>query len=153
DAGRRLGAAGIRAAKRGDMPATINLLERATSLIEEDGSLRRELLCELAIGYFTGGDSGTAERVLGEAVSSAKEAGDRRLELRAKIEHEWVRLRRESGATADALLASATDAIPVFEGVDDNRSLGRAWLLAGFVEGGRHGRYAAMAQAEQRAHD
>ena len=33
DGGRRLGEAGVRALKRGDMPATVNLLDRATSLL------------------------------------------------------------------------------------------------------------------------
>jgi len=151
DAGHRLGAAGIRAAKRGDIPANVNLLGRATSLIHDDASLRRELLCEFGIGLRSFGDSERAEAVLAEAIDAAYKAGDRRMELRAKIEYEWVRLRQESGASAEALLSAATDAVPIFEGVRDARSLGRAWLLAGFVEGGRRGRYEAMEQAEEQA--
>ena len=57
DAGARLGAAGMRAWKRGDMPATINLLGRATSLLPEDDAWRRELLCELGVAFVAAGDT------------------------------------------------------------------------------------------------
>src|SRR5207253_7142166 len=57
DAGARLGAAGIRAGKRNDIPAAVNLLGRATGLLPEADGVRRELGCEL----------GTAPRAAGDA--------------------------------------------------------------------------------------
>jgi hypothetical protein len=39
---------------------------------------------------------------------------------------------------ADALLELAEAAMPTFEAFRDDRSLGRAWLLAGYVHGGLH---------------
>src|SRR5205823_3210285 len=48
-AGDRLGSAGTRAwRRRGDVSATINLLERATSLIAAEDPRRSALLCTLA---------------------------------------------------------------------------------------------------------
>ncbi|MGH3128893.1 MAG: BTAD domain-containing putative transcriptional regulator, partial [Gaiellaceae bacterium] len=46
DGGQRLGDAGLRAARRGDIPATVSLLSRASSLLPENQALRRELQCE-----------------------------------------------------------------------------------------------------------
>ena len=43
DAGTRLGAAGMRRVGSSDVPATINLLGRATSLLPEEDAWRREL--------------------------------------------------------------------------------------------------------------
>jgi len=153
DGGRRLGDAGIRALKRGDMHATVNLLGRATSLLPTDEPLRRELLCELGIALRTSGDSGSAERVLAEAIQDSLKADDRRLELRGRIEHAYVCLLREPRATAELLLGAVTEGIPIFDAVEDHRSLARAWLLAGFVEGGVHGHHIAWGEAAERALD
>ncbi|HLG07454.1 MAG TPA: BTAD domain-containing putative transcriptional regulator [Gaiellaceae bacterium] len=151
DGGRRLGEAGVRALKRGDTPATINLLGRATSLIPQDASLRRLLLCELGIALRMSGASSAAADVLAAATESSQQAGDRQVELRARIEYEYVRLHIESGRTADALLDAAAAGIPMFETVGDDRSLGRAWLLSGYVRGGRRGDHKAWLIAAERA--
>jgi class 3 adenylate cyclase/predicted ATPase len=151
DAGRRLGAAGVRALKRGDMPATTNLLGRATSLLPEDEPLRRELLCELGIALRTSGDPGRAESVLAMAIRASQETRDRRIELRARIEREYVQLLHEPGTTSDLLLDYATEGVPTFEKVGDDRSLGRAWLLTGFVQGGHLGRHRTWEEAAERA--
>jgi class 3 adenylate cyclase len=151
DGGRRLGAAGIRAWKRNDVHATTNLLGRSTSLLPTGDERRRELLCELGIALRASGDPNSAKRVLAEAIDEARAAKDRRLELRGLIEHAYVRLLHEHGATAGALLDAASDAISIFETVDDQRALGRAWLLAGFVQGGMRGQYVAWEKSARRA--
>lgn len=151
DGGRRLGEAGVRALKRGDMHATTNLLGRATSLLPTEEPIRRELLCELGIAFRTSGDPAAAESVLTKAVLDSQEATDKRIELRARIEREYVRLLHQQGTTADALLENAAEGIPIFETVSDDRSLGRAWLLAGFVQGGHRGNNKAWAEAAKRA--
>ena len=151
DGGRRLGDAGIRAWKRNDVHATTNLLGRATALLPQGEPLRRELLCELGIALRAIGDPAAAEDVLAQAISASRAAGDRRIELRARIEHEYVRLPLTPGMTADALLDATAEGIPIFETMEDNRALGRAWLLAGFVEGARRGRHQAREEAADRA--
>ena len=151
DGGRRLGEAGVRALKRGDMHATTNLLRRATLLLPADEPIRREFLCELGIAFRTSGDPIAAENVLAKAVRDSQKATDKRIELRARIEREYVRLLHEQGTTADALLEATAEGIPLFETVGDDRSLGRAWLLAGFVQGGHLGQHKAWGEAAERA--
>jgi len=151
EAGRRLGAAGTRALRRGDVHAAGNLLERATSLLAVDHALRGELLCELGLVRVAAQDSDGAMTVLTEAIAGATEAGDARIEWRARIELEYIRLRRETQRTADDLLNATAEGIPVFERVSDRRALGRAWLLAGFVHGGHRGDHRTWQQSAERA--
>ncbi len=151
DAGRRLGTAGIRAWKRNDAPATVNLLGRATSLLPPASDLRREFLCELGIGLRAMGDPAAGQATLSTAIQQSHDAGDRRTELRASIEHAYIRLLSKPGATADALLSAAMDAIPTFETLGDWRALGRAWLLAGFVQGGIKCQYGVWQENADRA--
>jgi DNA-binding SARP family transcriptional activator len=145
DGGRRLGEAGVRALKRGDMHATANLLRRATSL-----TVHPDLLSELAIARRALGESADAHRVLSYAITQARNVRDRRGELRARIEQGYVSLLHEVGATAEQLLAAADEGIPLFESVGDHRSLGRAWLLLGFVQGHR-GQHKAWEEAAEGA--
>ena len=152
DAGGRLGAAGIAAWKRGDAPATVNLLGRATGLLPERDSFRLELCCELSLALLTVGDLRHANETLAAAATTAADAGDRRLELRARLELAYLRLFSEEGR-ADELLDAAAQALPVFDGVEDYRSLGRAWLTLSFVHGLMHCRHAAATEAAERAMD
>ena len=150
DGGHRLGEAGIRALKRGDMPATVNLLERATSLLPRAG-LRSRLLAELSIALLASGDAEKAKLVLAEGISGAEQSRDRPSELRGRIELAYIRSDTEPGETTDGLLDIAAEAIPVFESVEDHRSLGRAWLYVGFAEGSVRGRNEARLDAAERA--
>jgi DNA-binding SARP family transcriptional activator len=151
DAGARLGAAGIEAWKRGDVHATVNLLGRATAVLPEKDAYRLELLCELGPALRTGGELARGEETLVEAVETAVADGDRRLELRARLELASVQLVTQEGRTADELLDIAAEAIPVFEAVADDRSLGRAWRFIAYTQGAIRCRYAASAEAAERA--
>jgi DNA-binding SARP family transcriptional activator/tetratricopeptide (TPR) repeat protein len=151
DGGRRLGEAGIRAWKRNDAHATVNLLGRATSLLPRGEPLRRELLCEFGPALRTSGDPDGSVGVLVAALDESRKAGDRRVELRARVEREYVRLLQEPGTTADRLLEAVAAGLPIFETVGDDRSLGRTWLIAGFVHGGHRGQYQAWHEAAERA--
>ncbi len=135
DAGRRLGAAGIEAWKRGETPATVNLLGRATELLPEQDAFRLELLCELGIALRTGGQLSRAEATLVGVAEAAATAGDRRLELRARLELAYVSLFSDPRGSTGDLLDVAAEAVPVFEAVEDDRSLGRAWLALAFAHG------------------
>lgn len=147
-AGERLAAAGIRAWKRADTPATINLLERAAGLLSRQRPEHAEVLCELGIAQRWSGDFGGAEKTLSEAIESAQ---DRRSELRARLEQAHVRLFSESVTNSDELLHIAAEAIPIFEEFGDDRSLGRAWRHVGYVRGGIQGRLADWREAAERA--
>src|SRR5262249_58993052 len=70
-AGARLGAAGIRAWKRGDAAAAINLLGRAVELLPARDTYRLELMCELAGALRTSGAFERAEAVFTEARDEA----------------------------------------------------------------------------------
>jgi DNA-binding SARP family transcriptional activator len=151
DSGRRLGHAGIRAWKRVDIHATTNLLERSTSLLPTDEPVRLEYLCELALALRTFGDAPAAAYVVADVIDSSRKAGNRRLELRARIEGEYLRLLQDPRSTADELLAATREGIPMFESVGDERALGRAWLLDGFVQGGLRANYKTWEESAERA--
>src|SRR5207247_7329750 len=56
EAGQKLGTAGLRAWKRADVAATVNLLGRAVELLPRTEPLRLELLCELGLALRTAGE-------------------------------------------------------------------------------------------------
>ena len=151
DAGRRLGVAGVRALKRGDMSATGTLLERAISLLPPGSEERHELMCELAIGQYSAGDTEAGALTLREALAGAETEGQRRVEQRARVETAYVRLLTEPEGAARALLSIGEKAVPVLEAMEDDRALARCWLLIGYARGGIHGDHAAWEDAELRA--
>src|SRR4029077_5766385 len=92
-----------------------------------------------------------AEDILAGAAETAAAAGDRRLELRARLELARVRLFTDPEGRANEVLDAAAEAIPVFEAVHDDRSLGRAWLAIALVHGPVPLRHAAAAEAAEQA--
>lgn len=153
DAGKRLGSAGMAAWGRNDVPATVGLLERATGLLDVDAPLARELTCELGLALRAGGDAQRATDTLAFAARASASAGDAHIELRARMELSFVRLLEDSEASGHELLQTAQAAIPVFEALNDDRALGRAWLLTGFVQGGRYLHCKAWEESSERALD
>jgi DNA-binding SARP family transcriptional activator len=151
DGGRRLADAGIRALKRGDVPATAHLLSRATSLMHVDEPRRNRLLAELSIVHLASGDADEATRVLTEAITEARRIGDRSSELRAGIELAYVRASTEPGETTDALIEVIEEGVPLFAAVEDHRSEGRALLYLGFARGSIRGLNRDRLEAAERA--
>ena len=152
DAGRRLATAGLRALRRGDMPATISLLGRAVALLPLGDEARHELMCELGIAYMSVGDMDSCNAQFHEAAGSAAAYGQRRVELRAKVEAAYGRLLTEpEGAAAELLAIAEERRSRSFEALEDERSLARAWMLMGYVLGGIRGSHAAWQDAEERA--
>ena len=151
DGGRHLGEAGLRAVKRGDVPAAIALLRRSTSMLLPSVELRGDLLCDLAVVLEASGAYDEAIEILEQAIAASMDAGQRLTEVRARMELEYFRLPRVSGATADALLDVTQEAIPIFEVAGDDRLLGRAWLIAAWVHGGRRGQHKAREVSSERA--
>ena len=150
-AGQHLADAGVRAFKRADTPAAINLFGRAVSLLPVDDPQRTEALCELGIAQRSVGDASAAEATLTEAIESANGAGDRRLELRARIELSYLRLFTDREADPSELLELAREASPLFEELGDERALGRTWRQVGYVHGSMAGRCADWLDASERA--
>src|ERR1700751_6040297 len=79
-AGDLLGAAGMRAAARGDIPATLTLLRRSLALLPPEHNLRVELLYELSTALWFEGDVDAPESMLSESIHAAQSAGDTRRE-------------------------------------------------------------------------
>jgi tetratricopeptide (TPR) repeat protein len=150
-AGGRLGAAGLKAWKRGDAPAAVSLLGRAVDLLQEDDPFRLELMCELGVALRGAGDLRRAESVLATAADRAARGRQRRFEARAQLELENIRLFSDPGGRAARLLEVAVEAVRIFETVADDHGLARAWRLIAFAEGAMRCRYAASAEAAERA--
>src|SRR6266540_1958460 len=89
-AGERLAAAGRRAHIRGDLQATVNLLERAVALLPQGHELGLEV--ELAEALFSAGRLSDAEAVLAKAASDAAARGDTSAELLARLSKARVEL-------------------------------------------------------------
>jgi DNA-binding SARP family transcriptional activator len=142
EGGRRLGRGGIRAWKRADAPAAVNLLSRAVGLLPNAD----EFKCELGTALRASNEMDRAEAVLREAV----EAPEPVTQLRARIELAFVRSLRDPDRVGE-LLDVASGAIPMLETVGDDRALGRAWLCIGYVRGGFYCEYAALEEASVRA--
>jgi tetratricopeptide (TPR) repeat protein len=149
NAGARLGAAGIRAWKRGDATTTISLLERATALLPERDPVRLALRCELGESLMVAGRYAESEAVLTELHRVAAAAGCRNVELRSRLSSLMVRLFLDPTGTGSAyeLLEEATVAIPVLADYGDERALGRAWYYVASIHGPYHGRYADAEEA------
>jgi len=151
EAGRRLGAAGIRAWKRGDATTAADLLRRAVTLLPEREPQRLELACELGGALRTLGAFAASEKVLVEAREAALAAGDRRHAVRAELDRLNTLVSVDESVGTDALLAWALEAVPVFEEHGDDRALGRAWINVATVHGAYRHRFAEAEVAARRA--
>jgi len=146
EAGERLGAAGLDAWRRGDAGTAARLLERAAALLPERSPLRAELLCEVGTALNTMGRRAEAEA----ALATAEDVADARVRPRARLER--TALEAVAGtATPDELIAVAAEAIRVAEALDDRRSLGRAYMLAGWARGGALAQHAEWLELAERA--
>ncbi len=128
EAGRRLGAAGMRALKRVDGRAALDLLTRATALLGDDDSSTLELECFAGIAAKFSGDPALADALLDQVVLKSISAGNARIEHLARIEQAYPRLGHGELSTLD-VLELAERGREIFERVGDDVGLGRAWHL------------------------
>jgi class 3 adenylate cyclase len=130
-ASRLLGAAGLRARSRADAPATINLLERAVSLLPDGDPEAVALLPDLGEAI---ADSGDLARPSG-LYRTAEELGDGATRLRARMRRIMLDVMR--GANMADTVEPLDDLIREAEEVGDGRvlaeAMGRAGVLAGWV--------------------
>jgi class 3 adenylate cyclase/tetratricopeptide (TPR) repeat protein len=126
-AGSLLGEGGQRAFRRGDMPAAVGLLTRATLLLADDDRARLELAPDLGAALSDVGESTKADALLERTIADAEAVGDRRLEARARIVRSTIRMQlRPEGAVEDVARV-AEKAISVFTDVGDEVGLAQAW--------------------------
>ncbi len=147
-----LASAGHRALSRGDVPAAVDLLERALRLQPERSVARLELMPELAAALREAGELSRAEDYLEEALGAARETGNRGVELAALIERAAL-LSLSDPTTSDRLLAEIEAAVPVLEELGDDRALASAWTLIGLRFGLWKGRFSRGEEALEKALD
>jgi tetratricopeptide (TPR) repeat protein len=120
-------------------------------LLPERDSFRLQLLCHLGSALYVSGAISRAEEVQESAIETALAVGDRPRELRARLELAAVRLASDPEGRAAEVIELAETAIPIFETLGDEQSLGRAWRFLADVRGAMHCHYGAGVDATERA--
>jgi predicted ATPase/class 3 adenylate cyclase len=121
-----LGSAGRRAYMRDDMPAAINLLDRAVALHSNQEPAQLELRRELSNALWSVGELARAEALLDGLIDAAQEAGEHREHWHGLLERSG-RLSVTHPEAESELLETAQKAIEVFESLQDDVGLARAW--------------------------
>ncbi|MDX6401808.1 MAG: hypothetical protein QOF27_2414 [Gaiellaceae bacterium] len=132
-AGRLLGHAGHRAYERGDIPAAVTLLTRATDLLPAGDKRRLELLVELGYALHDAGELERAKAVFSGAIEEGEAAGEKALEARGRIGKLFVDVLTGAaafGAPRDALHFE----IAKLEELHDDLGLAEAWIFSGNLE-------------------
>jgi class 3 adenylate cyclase/tetratricopeptide (TPR) repeat protein len=132
-AAERLASAGERAFARGDMPAAVNFLSRATALLPDRHPRRLELLPEVAFALLESGNFEGLMATAGEMEAAAAETGDERLQAHATVIGLWIRVFTNPEGWLPEAEREATRAIDTFGRLGDERGLARAWSLIGLV--------------------
>jgi class 3 adenylate cyclase/tetratricopeptide (TPR) repeat protein len=146
----RLGSAGRRAFARGDMPAAVGLLTRATVLLVDDDRARLELSIDLGAALLEIGELTQADGVLERAIANAQALQNRRLEARAQIVRSRIRMRRRDEGAREHVSRVAENAIEVFNEEGDEAGLAQAWRHLGGVHFMSH-QWAAQTNTLERA--
>jgi class 3 adenylate cyclase/tetratricopeptide (TPR) repeat protein len=125
--GQFLASAGRRAVARGDAPAAVNLLERASALLPEDAPERLELRLELADALHGAGDLQRVGEQLESALAQAEQVGNAGIEALARLELASLRpLADPQSAALDDMQEAAEHAAAVFERIGDDAGLARS---------------------------
>jgi class 3 adenylate cyclase/tetratricopeptide (TPR) repeat protein len=144
-AGHNLATAGIRARRRGDVPAAVKLLSRGTSLLGEDRGPSPETLIEFGSVLVESGDLAHGDAAFAEAMRVAADRGDDLAATRAALERTYVLWQIDPSYDSSRLLEDAGAAIRLFEEVGDH--LGVATALTRVA--GAHWKRCQFADTEQ----
>jgi class 3 adenylate cyclase/tetratricopeptide (TPR) repeat protein len=147
-AAERLAAAGERALARIDIHAAINLLSRATALMERGDPRRVEVVVDLVEALVEGGLVDRAREMLGEAAHDSDALADDRLRAHVLM-GEW-HIRASEGPSELEGEQDGFRAAEVFGKHGDDRGLARAWALVGAARWWA-GRAGAAEEALERA--
>jgi class 3 adenylate cyclase/tetratricopeptide (TPR) repeat protein len=130
-AGRLLGAAGLRAADRADVPAAIKMLTRGAELLPADDERRLELLHHLGYAHFDAGSLERATACFAEAADRANRTGHEVLAGRATVGGHAVSVM--SGAVRSDPLEGIEQQIEILEELNDPMGLAEAFREAAKV--------------------
>jgi tetratricopeptide (TPR) repeat protein len=146
-AGSKLGEAGIRALERGDIPAAINLIERARELLQHEPDKSARLGLRLTDAYLESGRLFDAEALAEQLEAIAAEADDQFLTVAVDVER-MLCLLQVPKVSAEEAIAAARAAVPILENSGDDVALGRAWglLVHGYLLLAQYGAMDAAAE-------
>jgi tetratricopeptide (TPR) repeat protein len=138
-AAEKLAVAGRRAFGRNDMPAAVNLFQRATTLWPDHDVRRLTDLPALGRAMTELGDWEGAERILSEAMSAAEAQGKAVVAADASVALWFVRLHMDPQTTHERVQHELDEAVRVFEEAGDESRLASALAVSGTVAfwGGR----------------
>jgi predicted ATPase/class 3 adenylate cyclase len=147
-AGTMLADAGERAEARGDVAATVDLLDRAVKLLPEDLPRRRRLLFILGTRCAEAGNGPRAERILADAIAEAERAGDEGASALAALGLLAVRASTRSTEQAEGLReAEQLGAVLARVGDEAGAHLAQAWAAFLLFAMGQAGEATRRAQA------
>jgi DNA-binding SARP family transcriptional activator/class 3 adenylate cyclase/tetratricopeptide (TPR) repeat protein len=132
-AAERLAAAGRVALTRSDLPAGARLLERAVALLPREDPSRLVLLPTLGLALLESGRLADADRILEEAIERASAGNDPRLEARARVEQQFVRLQAGSSRGIAPARRVADAALGILAEHGDDLGQCRAWCLHAWI--------------------
>jgi class 3 adenylate cyclase/tetratricopeptide (TPR) repeat protein len=128
-----LGTSGRRAYARGDAPAAVRLLRRATALLPSESSERLKLLPPLGEALTEVGSWDDARVLLTEAAETARKIGDRGAAAEAAVALVYVDLHTDPGASHAKARAELERSIRVFEELDDKAGLALAFRTGALI--------------------
>jgi tetratricopeptide (TPR) repeat protein len=133
------------------MPATVNLLGRATSLPSADGEAGLGAFPELGYALFEVGEVEDASAVLAAAAARARAAGDRHAEWLLAVTRARIEMYKDPGGIDLAARAAETEtAIEVLGELGDDAGSARAWMVLSDLHWSE-GRLAETSDAATRA--
>jgi class 3 adenylate cyclase/tetratricopeptide (TPR) repeat protein len=135
DRGRvRLESAGHRALLRGDLPAAVNLFERAVALSEPGDAERIEILSRQGSIVAQLGRLEEAEDLLTSALEQSEQLDDPAQAARVEVAREFVRLQRDPEGRSEAIVQLVDRVVPLFESAGDELGLARSLRLRSEVD-------------------
>ncbi len=126
-AGELLGRCGQRAFARDDIPAAVNLLDRALALLTDEAPAAVELQRQLSLALWSNGEVARSEALLDGVIAAASAAGDRATEWYCLLERNGRRAMTDPWADAAEILEVCRDAVSIYDELGDDRGLARAW--------------------------
>jgi tetratricopeptide (TPR) repeat protein len=124
----RLASAGRRALHRGDLPAALNLFQRAASLAAGTAD-HAELLTRIAGVLVQLGRLAEADALLEQALADARAEGDALRAARAELDLEFVLLQTDPAGRLDEIAEVTERVLPLLEVGGDSVGIARAWRL------------------------
>jgi predicted ATPase/class 3 adenylate cyclase len=118
-ASERLESAGRRALLRGDLSATVGLLQRAAALVHGDDARGAALLPDLGAALIAAGRLAEAAEALEDARRAAEAAADEPAAARAHVQRQFLALQRGESAGTEEAVAVVEQTLPVFRRAAD----------------------------------